>query len=170
MLTQLFSDETGAAPDEVIVSTATVNVQDKDAPKGMKTHLDAYARALGRSAWAMSLKADALRARRCSPKLRARHCSRRASSPLSRSRKSGYPRAFNLRRFFESGRRKHHCSTARFAKSISRSATTSAMRTTKTKRRWHPNLKEVRASVSGGVKRMLVCTRCLRSGKVQKVA
>jgi hypothetical protein len=56
MLTQLFSDETGAAPDEVIVSTATVNVQDKDAPKGMKTHLDAYARALGRSAWAMSLK------------------------------------------------------------------------------------------------------------------
>ncbi len=56
MLTQLFSDETGAAPDEIIVSTATVSVQDKDAPKGMKTHLDAYARALGRSAWAMSLK------------------------------------------------------------------------------------------------------------------
>lgn len=40
----------------------------------------------------------------------------------------------------------------------------------KTKRRWHPNLKEVRASVGGGVKRMLVCTRCLRSGKIQKVA
>ena len=56
MVTQLFSDETGAAPDEVIVSAATISVQDKDAAKGMKTHLDAYARALGRSAWAMSLK------------------------------------------------------------------------------------------------------------------
>ncbi len=56
MLTQLFSDETGSAPDEVIVSAAAVNVQDKVAPKGMKTRLDAYARALGRSAWAMSIK------------------------------------------------------------------------------------------------------------------
>jgi len=56
MVTQIFNDETGAAPNEVIVSAATINVQDKDAPKGMKTHLDGYARALGRSAWAMSLK------------------------------------------------------------------------------------------------------------------
>ncbi len=40
----------------------------------------------------------------------------------------------------------------------------------KTKRRWEPNLKEVRAQLGGGVKRILVCTRCLRSGKVQKVA
>jgi hypothetical protein len=56
MLTQLFSDETGTAPDEVIVSAAEVNILDKDAPKGLKTHLDAYARALGRSAWAMSIK------------------------------------------------------------------------------------------------------------------
>jgi len=56
MLTQLFSDETGSAPDEVIVSASAVSVQDKDAPAGLKTRLDAYARALGRSAWAMSIK------------------------------------------------------------------------------------------------------------------
>jgi hypothetical protein len=56
MLTQLFTDETGAAPDEMIVSAGDVNVQDKDAPKGLKTHLDAYARALGRSAWLLSIK------------------------------------------------------------------------------------------------------------------
>ena len=56
MLTQLFSDVTGSAPDEVIVSAAGVSIRDKEAPKGLKTHLDAYARALGRSAWAMSIK------------------------------------------------------------------------------------------------------------------
>jgi hypothetical protein len=56
MLTQLFSDETGSAPDEVIVSAAEVSIQDKEAPKGLKTHLDAYARALGRSAWLLSIK------------------------------------------------------------------------------------------------------------------
>jgi hypothetical protein len=56
MLTQLFSDETGAAPDEIIVSAAEVNVQDKDAATKLKKRLDAYARALGRSAWLMSVK------------------------------------------------------------------------------------------------------------------
>ncbi|GAK49158.1 50S ribosomal protein L28 [Candidatus Moduliflexus flocculans] len=40
----------------------------------------------------------------------------------------------------------------------------------KTKRRWYPNLQQVRAVVNGAVKRMKVCTRCLRSGKVQKPA
>jgi large subunit ribosomal protein L28 len=41
----------------------------------------------------------------------------------------------------------------------------------KTKRRWQPNLQEVRAAIEGGgVKRILVCTRCIRSGKVRKVA
>ena len=29
---------------------------DKDAPKGLKTRLDAYARALGRTAWLLSIK------------------------------------------------------------------------------------------------------------------
>jgi large subunit ribosomal protein L28 len=40
----------------------------------------------------------------------------------------------------------------------------------KTKRRWHPNLQQVRAKVNGTVKRIRVCTRCLRSGKVAKAA
>jgi large subunit ribosomal protein L28 len=37
--------------------------------------------------------------------------------------------------------------------------------------RWfEPNLQTVRASVNGGVKRMRVCTRCLRSNKIVKAA
>jgi len=40
----------------------------------------------------------------------------------------------------------------------------------KTKRRWEPNLQEVRTAAGGGVKRVLVCTRCIRSGRVTKVA
>ncbi len=40
----------------------------------------------------------------------------------------------------------------------------------KSKRRWEPNLQEVRASIGGGVKRIRVCTRCIRNGKVLKVA
>jgi large subunit ribosomal protein L28 len=38
----------------------------------------------------------------------------------------------------------------------------------KSKRLWRPNLQRVRASVNGGVKTLLTCTRCLRSGKVVK--
>ena len=38
----------------------------------------------------------------------------------------------------------------------------------KTKRRWNPNIQRVRAIVDGEVKRINVCTRCLRSGKVQR--
>jgi large subunit ribosomal protein L28 len=40
----------------------------------------------------------------------------------------------------------------------------------KTKRRWNPNLQEVRALIAGGVQRVLVCTRCIRSGKIRKSA
>jgi len=40
----------------------------------------------------------------------------------------------------------------------------------KTKRRWLPNLQKVRAVVNGRTKRIRVCTRCLRSGKVIKPA
>jgi large subunit ribosomal protein L28 len=40
----------------------------------------------------------------------------------------------------------------------------------KSKRVWRPNLQRVRAAVNGGVQRLLVCTRCLRSGKVAKAA
>jgi large subunit ribosomal protein L28 len=38
----------------------------------------------------------------------------------------------------------------------------------KTRRRWEPNLQRVRARVDGSVKRMKVCTGCLRSGRVVK--
>ncbi|HEY6141095.1 MAG TPA: 50S ribosomal protein L28 [Thermoanaerobaculia bacterium] len=37
-------------------------------------------------------------------------------------------------------------------------------------RRWMPNLQRVRAVVEGSVRRINVCTRCIRSGKVQKAA
>lgn len=37
-----------------------------------------------------------------------------------------------------------------------------------TKRTFKPNLQRVRALVGGSVQRILVCTRCLRSGKVVK--
>ena len=38
----------------------------------------------------------------------------------------------------------------------------------KTKSTWKPNIQRVRAIVDGEVKRVNVCTRCLRSGKVQR--
>ena len=37
-------------------------------------------------------------------------------------------------------------------------------------RRFEPNLQTVRASINGGIKRIRVCTRCLRSNKVTKAA
>lgn len=40
----------------------------------------------------------------------------------------------------------------------------------KTKRRFKPNLQRVRAVVDGTTRRLRVCTRCIRSGKVTKVA
>ncbi|HVM98556.1 MAG TPA: 50S ribosomal protein L28 [Candidatus Acidoferrales bacterium] len=40
----------------------------------------------------------------------------------------------------------------------------------KTKRLWRPNLQRIRANVNGGAKRILACTRCIRSGKVLKAA
>jgi large subunit ribosomal protein L28 len=38
-----------------------------------------------------------------------------------------------------------------------------------TNRRWLPNLASLRAMVGGSVKRLRVCTRCLKAGKVTKV-
>jgi large subunit ribosomal protein L28 len=38
----------------------------------------------------------------------------------------------------------------------------------KTKKRWLPNLQEVRASQGGQTKRIRVCTKCLKAGKVVK--
>jgi large subunit ribosomal protein L28 len=36
-------------------------------------------------------------------------------------------------------------------------------------RRFKPNVRTVRAATAGGSKRINVCTRCLRTGKVTKV-
>ena len=38
----------------------------------------------------------------------------------------------------------------------------------KTKRKWKPNIQHVRALVKGEVKRVNVCTSCLRSGSVER--
>src|SRR5206468_8740356 len=39
-----------------------------------------------------------------------------------------------------------------------------------TKRRFNPNLQKVRALVGGSPRRVYVCTRCLKAGKVTKAA
>ena len=40
----------------------------------------------------------------------------------------------------------------------------------KTRRRWLPNLQNIRVLINGVAKRVKVCTNCIRSGKVQKAA
>ena len=40
----------------------------------------------------------------------------------------------------------------------------------KTKTRTNPNLQKIRANVNGRTQRMLVCTRCIKAGKVMKAA
>lgn len=37
-----------------------------------------------------------------------------------------------------------------------------------TARRWLPNLQRVRVLINGAARRMRVCTRCIRSGKIKK--
>jgi large subunit ribosomal protein L28 len=37
-----------------------------------------------------------------------------------------------------------------------------------TKRRFRPNVQKVRAKVGGGTRTMRVCTRCIKSGRIQK--
>ena len=39
-----------------------------------------------------------------------------------------------------------------------------------TKKVWYPNLQNVRAKVGKAVRRMRVCTRCIRSNRIQKAA
>jgi large subunit ribosomal protein L28 len=39
-----------------------------------------------------------------------------------------------------------------------------------TKRRFNPNLQSIRALVNGATQRIKICTRCLRSGKIQKAS
>ena len=38
----------------------------------------------------------------------------------------------------------------------------------RTPRRWNPNIQRVRALVNGHARRMYVCARCLKAGKVQR--
>ena len=38
----------------------------------------------------------------------------------------------------------------------------------KSRRRWLPNLQRIKANITGSVKRIQVCTSCIRSGKVVK--
>ena len=38
----------------------------------------------------------------------------------------------------------------------------------KSRRRWLPNLQRIKANINGSVKRIQVCTSCIRSGKVVK--
>ena len=40
----------------------------------------------------------------------------------------------------------------------------------RTKRRWNPNIQRIRVQVGSTTKRMNVCTRCIKAGKVQKPA
>jgi len=37
-----------------------------------------------------------------------------------------------------------------------------------TKRTWAPNLRRVKANVNGTPRRIKVCSRCLRSGKIER--
>ena len=39
-----------------------------------------------------------------------------------------------------------------------------------TLRRFYPNLQRVRVIVNGGIRRLRVCTRCIRSNKITKAA
>lgn len=38
----------------------------------------------------------------------------------------------------------------------------------RTKRRWNPNIQRVRAMVNGSVRRINVCTSCIKGGKIEK--
>jgi len=38
----------------------------------------------------------------------------------------------------------------------------------KTKRKWRPNLQTVRVSVNGRPKKLLVCAKCIKAGKITK--
>jgi large subunit ribosomal protein L28 len=40
----------------------------------------------------------------------------------------------------------------------------------KTKRRFNPNLQKIRAMIGGTVRRVTVCTSCLKAGKVKRAA
>lgn len=39
----------------------------------------------------------------------------------------------------------------------------------RTSRTWRPNLRSVKAEIDGNVKRVYVCAKCLKNGKVKRV-
>jgi large subunit ribosomal protein L28 len=39
----------------------------------------------------------------------------------------------------------------------------------RTKRRFYPNLQKVKVNIDGTVKRIKVCTRCIKANKIKKV-
>ena len=55
-----------------------------------------------------------------------------------------------------------------FAEKALLSVLRSASSHRRSNRTWKPNVRKVRAVVNGSVKSMHVCTRCLRSGKVER--
>ena len=59
------------------------------------------------------------------------------------------------------------CEICKKTPRVGRNVSHSNIKTSKT---WHPNLQRVRARVGKSVKRINACTRCIRSGKVVKVA
>jgi hypothetical protein len=56
MVTEMVSGVTGTTPQDVSVGGKDLTIQDKKAADGLKTSLDAYANALGKAAWLMSMK------------------------------------------------------------------------------------------------------------------
>src|SRR5579863_759348 len=56
MIKQMFGEQTDSVPDEVLVTSKDVTVEDKGAAAGLKESLDSYADAIGRASWLMSLK------------------------------------------------------------------------------------------------------------------
>ena len=38
------------------------------------------------------------------------------------------------------------------------------------KRRWYPNLQTVRTTIAGEIRRVRVCTQCIKSNKVKKAS
>ena len=56
MIERIFSDGTGTKAPIVQIGASQVSVEDSGAPSGLKTQIDAYARALGESARLMSLR------------------------------------------------------------------------------------------------------------------
>src|ERR1700724_2592565 len=65
------------------------------------------------------------------------------------------------------GRLMRHCAYCKKQPSVGNNVSHA---NNKTKRRWNPNLQEVRAEINGNVRRIRVGTGCIRPGKFKKSA